>query len=669
MMNIKLLLSALFLIIITAKFSISQVPDLDEETITDYFGKTDAPDFPQGAEWFNTDKPLSLKDLRGKLVLLDFWTSGCINCIHIIPDLKKLESEFPDELVIIGVHSAKFLNERGSESIRQAILKNDLEHPVINDKDFAVWDSYDASAWPTLVLIDPKGKIIGMKTGEGVYKVFDPVISTAVNEYDKIGDILNRTPIKFALEKDKISKSLLSFPGKITADPETSRIFISDTDNNRILILKVNKTDNKAEVEEVIGNRKAGANDGAYSVAEFNKPQGLAYFNSKLYIADTENHLIREIDLGTKQVKTIAGTGEQSKEWGFINPGDARSTALNSPWDLIVIDGALYIAMAGPHQLWKMDLNTGKIGTYAGSGRENITDGNFKSCALAQPSGITTGSNKIYFADAESSSIRSADIGLKGKVRTIVGSGLFTFGDIDGTGSSVRLQHPLGITYNNVDGLLYITDTYNSKIKTVNPKTKEVLTYSGTGSKGNRDGTIDAQFNEPSGLVIMNGKIYVTDTNNNLVRVIDMNTREVSTIVISNPEKLMEGILTGKTSRRKKEIKIEQTDLKEGASKIKFNFSLPEGFKINAEANPQVMLTSDGNIADSVEAEIDTKSPVFEFPVELKQGTGILHLEILVYYCETKNIGICKFKDLRFEIPVKVSSVGGESLNINYTLN
>lgn len=669
MMNIKLLLFSLILITVISKTPFSQVPDLEEETITDYFGSTDAPDFPQGTEWFNTDKPLALKDLRGKLVLLDFWTSGCINCIHIIPDLKKLESEFPDELVIIGVHSAKFLNERSSESIRQAILKNDLEHPVINDKDFEVWDNYNASAWPTLVLIDPKGKIIGMKTGEGVYDVFHPIISAAVNEYNETGGILNKTPIKFALEKDKISKSLLSFPGKITADAETSRIFVTDTYNNRILILKVNETGDNAVIEEVIGNRKAGTVDGSYSDAEFNKPQGLAYHNGKLYVADTENHLIREIDLDAKQVKTIAGTGEQSKEWGFINYGDASNTALNSPWDLILINGALYIAMAGPHQLWKMDLSTGQIGTYAGSGRENITDGNFKSCALAQPSGITTDGKKLYFADAESSSIRSADIGSKGKVKTIVGRGLFTFGDIDGTGSSVRLQHPLGITYNNADGLLYITDTYNSKIKTVNPITKEVLSYSGTGSKGSRDGTGEAQFNEPGGLVIINGKIFITDTNNNLIRVIDMNTKEVRTVVISNPEKLMAGVLTGKTSRRKKVIKLEKMGLKEGASTIKFNFLLPEGFKINPEANPQIMLTSEENIVDSIETEIETKSPMFEVPVKLSRGTGKLNLEILVYYCETKNIGICKFKDLHFEIPVSVDPEGEESININYSLN
>jgi DNA-binding beta-propeller fold protein YncE len=648
--------------------SYSQVADLEEETNVDFFGKITAPDFPEGAEWFNTDKPLSLKDLRGKLVLLDFWTSGCINCIHIIPDLKKLESRYHDELVVVGVHSAKFLNEGGTESIRQAILKNDLEHPVINDKNFEVWDSYNASAWPTLVLIDPKGKIIGMKTGEGVYKVFDPVISSAIAEYDRTGGVLNRGPIKFALEKDKISKSLLSYPGKITADPESSRLFVTDSDNNRILILSVNEPGDEATVEEVIGSGKLGSNDGSYTGAEFFKPQGIAFYKNKLYVADTENHLIREIDLDTKQVKTIAGTGKQSQQWGIVK-GDAKTTSLNSPWDLLIFDNTLYIAMAGPHQLWKMDLSTGEIGTYAGSGRENLTDGDLENSALAQPSGITTDGKKLYFADAEASAIRSADLNPNGKVKTIIGTGLFEFGDIDGIGTKARIQHALGIFYNEADELLYIADTYNSKIKTVNPKTKEVLTYSGTGSKGTRDGTGDAQFNEPNGLVIVNGKIFVTDTNNNLLRVIDINTKEVKTVVIKNPEKLMANVLSGKRGRPKNIIKLDKIELKEGISNIKFNFSLPEGFKINPEAKPVLMITSEDRLIDSVETEIDTKSPVFEYPIKLNNGMGNLTLEILIYYCETHNIGICKFKDLHFDIPVSISSTGEDQLNINYSLN
>src|SRR5215475_7196021 len=132
-----------------------------------------APEITGGRGWLNTDKPLSLAALKGKVVLLDFWTYGCINCIHIIPDLKKLEAKYPNQLVVIGVHSAKFLNEKGTENIRQAILRYEIEHPVVNDKDFEIWQSYTARSWPTLVLINPKGKEVGRHSGEGIYDIFD----------------------------------------------------------------------------------------------------------------------------------------------------------------------------------------------------------------------------------------------------------------------------------------------------------------------------------------------------------------------------------------------------------------------------------------------------------------------------------------------------------------
>jgi hypothetical protein len=324
--------------------------------------------------------------------------------------------------------------------------------------------------------------------------------------------------------------------------------------------------------------------------------------------------------------------------------------------------------MAGPHQLWKMDLKTGEIGTYAGSGRENLTDGDFESCALAQPSGITTDGTKLYFADAEASAIRSADLKPNGKVKTIIGTGLFDFGDIDGIGDKARIQHSLGIVYNEADGLIYIADTYNNKIKVVNPKTREVKTYSGTGLAGTRDGAGDARFNQPEGLVIVNGKMFITDTNNNLLRVLDMNTLEVKTVVIKNPEKLMENIMEDKKKKPKNIITLDKTGLKEGENLIKFNFSLPEGFKINSDAHPVVYLSSPDKLVEDSENEINTKNPVFELPFKLSSGSGKIDIEILIYYCETQNIGICKFKDLHFELPVEVNSEGISAVNINFTL-
>ncbi|MCI0449930.1 MAG: redoxin domain-containing protein [Chlorobi bacterium] len=656
-------------IILTFFLNVTHSQQFNEigESGLNYYGNITAPDFPKDLQWLNTEMPYSISDFKGKLVLLDFWTYCCINCIHIIPDLKKLEEMYKNELVVIGVHSAKFLTERGTENIRQAILRYEIEHPVVNDKDFEVWESYTARAWPTLVLIDPKGKVIGMTTGEGAYDTFNPVISEAIDQYERDGLILNLDPLKLALEKNKTPKSLLSFPGKVAADTASSRLFITDSNNNRVLILKINENGNEAVVEEVIGTGKIGTKDGAYNEAEFFRPQGIAFHKDKLYIADTENHLIRAIDLLSMQVKTVAGLGYQSREYGIIK-GRALETALNSPWDLIAVNDVLYIAMAGSHQIWKLDLATGQIGTYAGSGRENIIDGALYESSLAQPSGITTDGVKLYFADSEVSAIRSAELKSKGIVNTIVGTGLFDFGDIDGAGDNVRLQHPLGVVFNKADQLLYITDTYNSKIKTVNPLTREVKTYAGTGFTGTRDGSIEsAQFNEPSGLTIMNGKIFVTDTNNNLLRVIDMVSKEVKTVRITNPDKLMAGMKSDKKRKAENTVMLSPVELKSGEIKLKFNFTLPEGFKINPEAMPQVAVN--GDAVEQFETEVNTKSAVFEVPVKLNGAGGKLNVEVLVYYCETENQGICKFKDLYFEVPVSINASGKDVIDIVYTLN
>lgn len=425
-------------------------------------GTVHAPDFPTNLEWLNMDHPLTIEDLKGKVVLLDFWTFCCINCMHVIPDLKRLEEKYADELVVIGVHSAKFTNEKGTESIRQAILRYEIEHPVINDKDFAVWSLFGARAWPTFVLINPNGRIIGTHSGEGPYDVFGPIIQNAVDYFGAKGE-LKRGPVEFALEKSNKPNTVLSYPGKVKADAKGNRLFITDSNNNRILIISPN-----GEILDVIGNGSMGSEDGSFEMATFNHPQGVSLAGDTLYIADTENHLIRAADLKSREVTTILGTGSQAR--GYNQPGYGRSVALNSPWDMLVHDDIIYIAMAGSHQLWSADLKTLHAEPFAGSAREARIDGPLLQAALAQPSGLSTDGKKLYFTDSETSSIRSADLYPDGNVTTIVGEDLFEYGDIDGKGSKVRLQHPLGVVYH--DGLLYIADTYNSKIKIIDPKEK-----------------------------------------------------------------------------------------------------------------------------------------------------------------------------------------------------
>jgi len=619
-------------------------------------GNIHAPEFPAGMEWLNTDRPLTLEEFRGKLVLLDFWTFCCINCMHILPDLKKLEDKYPEELVVIGVHSAKFTNEKDSEAIRQAILRYEIRHPVVNDHNFEIWSQYGARAWPTLVLINPNGKIIGSHSGEGIFEPFDNILSHAIEYFDAKGE-LHRAPLDLTPEKKNVN-TLLSFPGKIKADPKTGRLIITDSNNNRLLV-----TDSTGKIEFVIGGGTQGRRDGDFSTAQFNRPQGIFPDGDLIYIADTENHLIRIADLQKGEVKTILGTGTQARSYNIA--GSGTDVALNSPWDVLVHDDMLYIAMAGPHQLWSVDLSTLYAQPHAGSGRETRIDGPLLDAALAQPSGLTTDGKKLYFADSETSSIRSADIDPAGNVETIIGVDLFEYGDIDGGIETARLQHPLGVVHS--DGLLYIADTYNSKIKIIDPVEKNVTTLAGTGYAGYMDGVPDeAQFNEPSGITILGNKLYVADGNNHAIRIIDLDKKSVSTLEVTGLDKLAlrnTDRFTGRT------IKTDPVKIIRGNNVLRYAVNLPDGYKFTERAPFYInRSTADENVIEFVGEEntFDALRP--EFPVDIpftaQKGSTEIMIDAVVYFCENGS-GICLFDNVRLIVPVEITDDGNNYLDLS----
>ena len=436
--------------------------------------------------------------------------------------MRKLEKKYANELAVVGVHSAKFPNEKDTGNLDNAVRRYQLEHPVINDAEFQVWQQYSCRAWPTLMFIDPQGNVIGKHEGEMTFDAFDQLIGQMVTEFDSQG-LLNHTAAPSTFRK--ADDTYLSFPGKVLADGPGGRLFIADTNHNRILVTSLS-----GAVKQVIGSGGEALADGDIAGCAFNHPQGIALDGETLYVADTENHAIRQVDLAAGTVETIAGTGEQGHTRDGRRPG--RTTELSSPYDLLHHKGVIYIAMAGIHQLWSLDLDSGMIGPFAGNGRESLTDGPLGTAELAQPCGITTDGVKLFFADSETSSVRSADIDPKGKVRTIVGLDLFIFGDVDGSDHHVRLQHPIGITH--YDGVLYITDTYNHKIKRVLPVTRSAFTVLGTGAPGHADGAGDqTQFSEPSGISFASGRMYIADTNNHSVRVADIDSGVVSTLEIT----------------------------------------------------------------------------------------------------------------------------------------
>jgi thiol-disulfide isomerase/thioredoxin len=640
---------------VTAQDSPTPTPGEGDNVTYTYSGTVNAPDFPDGADWINASGPIRMADLRGKIVILDFWTYGCINCIHIIPDLKRLEAEYPTQLVVIGVHSAKFTNEGETENIRRVVRRYEVQHPVINDSDFVVWQSYGVRAWPTFMVIDPFGKVVGQLSGEPLYPRLAPIIETMAKEYGDAG-VINPVPLAQWQPETSIvpDNSPLLFPGKVLADAAGNRLFISDSNHNRVVIAALDTY----EVLDVIGIGVAGLADGNYETAQFSRPQGLTLVGSTLYVADTENHAIRVVDLNARTVTTAAGTGVQGYEYTQTGPGP--EIALSSPWDVVAHEGKVYIAMAGTHQLWVYDIATGLVGPYAGTGREALTDGPLAESAMNQPSGIDTDGTLLYFADPEASAIRTADLNPEGEVKTIVGTGLFDFGDVDGSGDDVRLQHALGITVTD-DGILYVADTYNNKIKQIDPAVRTSTTYLGTGEEGAADGT-DAQFYEPGGIDFANGKLYVADTNNHAIRVIDMAARTASTVQFPNVDRLLTAAPISQAPASsdwlgEDVILLPPQIVGVGEGKIVINVIMPEGYKYN-NAAPFTAIWADNPVAqipaESREVRIIHPEGPVEIPAAFVAGQGDVPLDLTIYWCEGVNETLCFVDRAKLVLPLTV---------------
>ncbi|WP_417381168.1 thioredoxin-like domain-containing protein [Gimesia sp.] len=611
-----------------------------------------APSIDGGVEWLNTSGEITLKDLRGKVVLIDFWTYCCINCMHVLPDLAYLEKKYPNELVVIGCHSAKFDNEKETDNIRRAIQRYEIKHPVINDANMTVWRKFGVRAWPSMVLIDPEGNYCGHLSGEGNREVLDKILEKVI-AYHRAKGTLDETPVHFELESTKLKQTPLKFPGKLLADAAQQRLFISDSNHNRIVITSLD-----GKLIDVIGSGQIGSQDGDFKTASFDHPQGMALVGNTLYVADTENHLIRTVDLDKKQVSTLAGTGEQAR---FRSAGGKlREAALNSPWALAAIDDVLYICMAGPHQIWSHKLGSEEIGVYAGSGREDITNGPLETSAFAQTSGIAVDGEIFYVVDSEGSAVRKVDTKHK-TVSTIAGTSdlergrsLFEFGDIDGIGEEARLQHPLGVLYDN--GRLFIADTYNHKLKTIDLKTNEVKTFLGTGKEGNSLNPVE--FSEPSGLAKVGNRLYVADTNNQRICVVNLDDNKVSEFKIAGltPPRLPKTVDNSFAAAADKALSVAPQKVAPGAAlKIEVTPQLPAEYKLSPLAPVKFIFKSAENpkvILARGKGTVEGNQLVLQLPA-LKQLTGTYVLNLRFGYCRDGVGGLCKQHSAQWNLPLQ----------------
>jgi thiol-disulfide isomerase/thioredoxin len=443
----------------------------------------------KGRGWLNTGgRDLTLADLRGKIVLLDFWTFCCINCLHVLDELRPLEEKYGDALVIIGVHSPKFEHERDPKALAAAVERYGVHHPVVDDGDMHLWQQYAAKAWPTLAVIDPTGYLVASMAGEGHAEGLSRLIDELIAKHEADGT-LHRGDGPYV--PPAAADTLLRFPGKAIELPN-GNLLVSDSARHSLAEIA-------PDAETLV--RRIGTGERG---DPFNEPQGLLLLppavasvaGYDVLVADTVAHQLRGVVLKTGKVTLVAGSGRPWRSTVDDHPHDALAADLSSPWDLAWFDDKVIIAMAGIHQLWWFDPIKRTVGVYAGTTVESLRDGPIPDVWMAQPSGLSVGGDRLWIADSETSALRWISAG---EMHTAVGQGLFDFGHVDGPAAEALLQHPLGVVA-LPDGSVLIADTYNGAVRRYDPSSSTVS-------------TVDSGLAEPSDIVVTSsGEVIVVES-------------------------------------------------------------------------------------------------------------------------------------------------------------
>ncbi len=435
--------------------------------------------------------------------------------------------------------------------------------------DHRIWQSYTVKSWPTLAVIRPDGSIAAMAPGEADLEALDAFVQTVLDDAREDGT-LAREPFRLEAVTGPPSGSL-AFPGKVIPLPG-DRLAVSDSGHHRLMILSL-----EGRVELIVGSGEAGFTDGGLEEASFRSPQGLSFDTEAdvLFVADTGNHAIREVDLGRRQVRTAAGTGALGRGIPHARVA-ARQMPLRSPWDVVVAGDYVLIAMAGCHQIWTYSRIEETVGVLAGSGREGLADGTFAEAAFAQPSGLALDGSKLFVADSETSAVRALDL-VQGEVRTLVGSGLFDFGDSDGPRPSALLQHPIGIA-SGPSGLL-VADTYNHKIKRIDPDA------GGARTLFERDAEI--ALREPAGLCqLADGRVVVADTNHHRLVILEPGARRAEVLgIVAEAPPMVDEARTGASVRTLRRIVLGPGD-----ATLRLRLQEPAGFDLAAGSRVSIRI-------------------------------------------------------------------------------
>ncbi|MER6679206.1 thioredoxin-like domain-containing protein [Streptomyces olivaceoviridis] len=584
-----------------------------------------APELTGKGGWLNTgDQQYTLADLRGRIVVLDFWTFCCINCLHVLDELRELEEKHRDTLVVIGVHSPKFAHEAEHQAVVDAVERYGVAHPVLDDPELATWKQYAVRAWPTLVVIDPEGYVVAQHAGEGHVHAIERLVTELEAEHEAKGTLRRGDGPYVAPEPEPTA---LRFPGKALLLP-SGTFLVSDTTRHQLVEL----AEDAETVVRRIGSGTRGFADGGPREASFSEPQGLALLDDgSVVVADTVNHALRRLDPATGEVTTLAGTG---KQWwqGSATSGPAREVDLSSPWDVAVFGGKVWIAMAGVHQLWTYDPAGRTVAVAAGTTNEGLVDGPAAEAWFAQPSGLAATADRLWLADSETSALRW--VGLDGQVHTAVGTGLFDFGHRDGAADQALFQHPLGVTA-LPDGSVAVADTYNHALRRYDPATGEVT-------------TLATDLREPSDAVLVGEDIVVVES-----------ARHRLTRLRLPEEAVRVESVAHRTQRA-------ATEVVPGALRLDVIFQVPAGQKLDdsygpstrllvSATPPELLLKGEGADTD-LSRDLELNPDVTE---------GVLHVSAMAASCDDDPANAypaCHVHQQDWGVPVRLTEGGADRL-------
>jgi thiol-disulfide isomerase/thioredoxin len=584
-----------------------------------------APELIGKGGWLNTGgRQYTLADLRGRIVVLDFWTFCCINCLHVLDELRELEEKHRDTVVIIGVHSPKFVHEAEHQAVVDAVERYGVEHPVLDDPELATWKQYAVRAWPTLVVIDPEGYVVAQHAGEGHAHAIERLVEELEAEHAAKGTLRRGDGPYVPPEPEPTT---LRFPGKALLLP-SGNFLVSDTTRHQLVELA---QDGESVVRR-IGTGTRGFADGDAGTAAFNEPQGLALLeDGSVVVADTVNHALRRLDPASGEVTTLAGTGRQWMQ-GDATSGPGREVSLSSPWDVAWWNGRVWIAMAGVHQLWAYDPDGETVAVAAGTTNEGLVDGPGAEAWFAQPSGLAATPERLWLADSETSALRWVD--LDGAVHTAVGTGLFDFGHRDGAAGQALLQHPLGVTA-LPDGSVAVSDTYNHALRRYDPRTGEVT-------------TLATDLREPSDAVLVGDDIVVVESARHRLTRLRLPEEAVRVEAVAH-----------RTQRA-------ATEVAPGRLRLDVIFQAPAGQKLDTRYGPstrllvsatppELLLHGEGAGTDlSRDLELDPAVP-----------EGVLHVSAMAASCDddpANEYPACHVHQQDWGVPLRLTEGGADRL-------